>query len=36
MSFEHMPGTMVVILGRDFRPLQEVEVQTYLDKDKAY
>lgn len=36
MSFEHMPGTTVVLMTQDFKPAGEVEVRTYLDKEKAY
>ena len=36
MSFEHMPGTVVVILGADCKTAGEVVVQTYLDKERAY
>ncbi|MES2329943.1 MAG: hypothetical protein V4539_10095 [Bacteroidota bacterium] len=36
MSFDHMPGTIVIILDTNLKPAGEVEVQMYLDKEKAY
>ena len=36
MSFEHMPGTVVVLLDGNFKPAGDVEVQTYLHNDGAY
>ncbi|MES2331164.1 MAG: hypothetical protein V4539_16285 [Bacteroidota bacterium] len=36
MSFEHLPGTMVTLLDQDFKPVGEVEIDCYLDKERKY
>ncbi|MES2331322.1 MAG: hypothetical protein V4539_17090 [Bacteroidota bacterium] len=33
---QHLPGTILIILGFDCNPVGEVEVDHYLQSDKAY
>ncbi len=36
MSFEHLPGHTVIILNGDCKPVGEVKIECYLQKEKAY
>ena len=36
MSFEHLPGTTVILLNGDFKPAGEVTIKRYLNKERSY